>query len=212
VTRHAYRPCPFVRRRTVECRVARRGYSRPASSEPIPLAGASCGIKLTFSDSKQILGIEPGPAFDAVAWQQVIEEIEKARLFLVSSGALRLIRALPHGFELMCRMKRCVRYLMSVGTCQVPFSANACATAERALLARKAKAVARRAPLELDSVVSPDTLMRWHRRLVARKWTCTHRRDPGADWAACVISRLALGATSYVRHRTENKSPGAQPR
>ena len=44
----------------------------------LPLAGASCRIKLTFSDSKQIVAIEPGPAFDAVAWQQVIEEIEKA--------------------------------------------------------------------------------------------------------------------------------------
>ena len=43
----------------------------------LPLAGASCRIKLTFSDSKQIVAIEPGPAFDAVAWQQVIEEIEK---------------------------------------------------------------------------------------------------------------------------------------
>jgi len=39
--------------------------------------------------------------------------------------------------------------------------------AERALLARKAKAVGRKALLELDTIVSPDTLLRWHRRLVA---------------------------------------------
>jgi putative transposase len=51
--------------------------------------------------------------------------------------------------------------------------------AERALLARKAKAVGRQALLELDTVVSPDTLMRWHRRLVAQKWNFTHRRGPG---------------------------------
>ena len=41
--------------------------------------------------------------------------------------------------------------------------------AERALLARKAKAVGRKALLKLDTIVSPDTLMRWHRRFVAQK-------------------------------------------
>ena len=38
--------------------------------------------------------------------------------------------------------------------------------AERAFLARKAKAVGRKALLKLDTIVSPDTLLRWHRRLV----------------------------------------------
>src|SRR5437764_10354364 len=48
--------------------------------------------------------------------------------------------------------------------------------AERALLARKAKPVGRRALLELDTIVSPDTLLRWHRRLVAQKWNFAERR------------------------------------
>ncbi len=43
----------------------------------LPLAGSSCRIKLTFSDSKQIVGIEPGPAFDAAQWEEVVEEIER---------------------------------------------------------------------------------------------------------------------------------------
>lgn len=51
--------------------------------------------------------------------------------------------------------------------------------AERALLARKAKAVGRRALLELSTIVTPDTLMRWHRQLVAAKWNFSHRRRPG---------------------------------
>lgn len=41
--------------------------------------------------------------------------------------------------------------------------------AGRAVLARKAKAVGRKARMELDTIVSPDTLMRWHKRLVAQK-------------------------------------------
>lgn len=48
--------------------------------------------------------------------------------------------------------------------------------AERALLARKA-AVGRKTLLELYTLVSPDTLMRWHRRLVAQ--TPTSRRRAG---------------------------------
>lgn len=43
----------------------------------LPLAGPSCQIKLTFSDSKQIVAIEPGAAFDANQWKQVVEEIER---------------------------------------------------------------------------------------------------------------------------------------
>ena len=60
--------------------------------------------------------------------------------------------------------------------------------AERALLARKAKAVGRKALLKLDTIVSLDTLFRWHRRLVVRKWTL----PIGVDWVglgSCARSR-----------------------
>lgn len=43
----------------------------------LPLAGPSCRIKLTFSDSKEIVAIEPGAAFDATQWVQVVEEVER---------------------------------------------------------------------------------------------------------------------------------------
>src|SRR6202171_1667869 len=64
--------------------------------------------------------------------------------------------------------------------------------AERALLARKAKAVGRKTLLELDSVVSPDTLMRWHRRLIAQKWSFTHWRGPGRPGIMRLISELIV--------------------
>jgi len=64
--------------------------------------------------------------------------------------------------------------------------------AERALLARKAKAVGRKALLELDTVVCPDTLMRWHRRLDAQKWNFAHRRGPGRPGIMGHISELIV--------------------
>jgi transposase InsO family protein len=64
--------------------------------------------------------------------------------------------------------------------------------AERALLARKAKAVGRKALLKLDTLVSPDTLMRWHRRLVAQKWDFSKRRGPGRPGIMSEISQLIV--------------------
>src|SRR6202158_368813 len=64
--------------------------------------------------------------------------------------------------------------------------------AERALLARKAKAVGRKALLELDTIVSPETLLRWHRRLIAEKWNFAHRRGPGRPGTMQKISGLIV--------------------
>src|SRR6266481_6301199 len=64
--------------------------------------------------------------------------------------------------------------------------------AERALLARKAKAVRRKALLKLDTIVSPDTLMRWHRRLVAQKWDHSKRHGPGRPGIMREISDLIV--------------------
>jgi len=64
--------------------------------------------------------------------------------------------------------------------------------AERALLARKAKAVGRKALLDLETIVSPDTLMRWHRRLIAEKWNFVHRRGPGRLGIMQKISALIV--------------------
>src|SRR4029077_4766636 len=63
---------------------------------------------------------------------------------------------------------------------------------ERALLARKAKAVGRKALLELDTVVSPDTLLRWHRRLVAQKGNFAERRGVGRPGTMRHISELIV--------------------
>jgi putative transposase len=51
--------------------------------------------------------------------------------------------------------------------------------AERRQLAEKARAVGRKGLRELGTIVTPDTLLRWHRELVAKKWTFIERRRPG---------------------------------
>jgi len=74
--------------------------------------------------------------------------------------------------------------------------------AERALLARKAKAVGRKALLELDTIVSPDTLLRWHLRLIAQKWDFSKRRGAGRPGIKRHISEL------IVRMARDNRSWG----
>ncbi len=47
---------------------------------------------------------------------------------------------------------------------------------QRRLLAVKGKALGRKTLLELTTIVTPDTILRWHRELVAKKWDHSHKR------------------------------------
>jgi putative transposase len=68
---------------------------------------------------------------------------------------------------------------------------------ERCRLARKAQALGRKVLNELETVVTPDTLLRWYRELIAAKWDYSHRRGPAGQAARLgdhCGSRCAYGA------------------
>jgi len=73
---------------------------------------------------------------------------------------------------------------------------------QRVRLAAKAKHLRRRVLQEIGTIVSPDALLAWHRRLIARKYDGQSRREPGRPPAMAEIRQLA------VRMATENRDWG----
>jgi putative transposase len=45
---------------------------------------------------------------------------------------------------------------------------------------------------ELETLVTPDTLLRWYRERVARKWDYRHRRGPGRPRTKKTIVDIVL--------------------
>jgi len=73
--------------------------------------------------------------------------------------------------------------------------------AQRRRLAVRGKAIGRRALAEVATLVTPDTILRWHRKLVAQKWTYK-RRSPGRPRVMEIITDLV------VRMARENRGWG----
>ncbi len=47
---------------------------------------------------------------------------------------------------------------------------------QRRRLAAKRKRIGRRLLMQVATIVTPDTILRWHRRLIAAKWTYPTKR------------------------------------
>src|ERR1700693_459282 len=73
---------------------------------------------------------------------------------------------------------------------------------QRRSLAAKARRLGRRMLAELATIVTPETLLRWHRKLIANKYDGSARRKPGRPATAKEIEALV------VRMATENRAWG----
>jgi hypothetical protein len=64
---------------------------------------------------------------------------------------------------------------------------------QRRRLAVKGKILGRKMLEEVGALVTPDTILRWHRQLIASKWDYTHRRQkPGRPAVSPELVKLAL--------------------
>jgi hypothetical protein len=63
---------------------------------------------------------------------------------------------------------------------------------QRRRLAIKAKAIGRKRLLEIGTLVTPDTLLRWHRELIAKKYDGSQSRRSGRPRTAVDIEELVL--------------------
>ena len=68
---------------------------------------------------------------------------------------------------------------------------------DRRRLAARAYRVGRAALRDIATIATPDTLLRWHRQLIARKWT--YGRKPGRRGVWLEIRRLVIRMAEEIQ-------------
>lgn len=115
--------------------------------------------------------------------------------FLVISIAGWLNQRQQHVIEYLVEENRILRE--QIGNRRLRFTDN-----QRRRLAAKAKRVGRKVLEEIATIVTPATLLAWHRKLIAQKYDGSACRAPGRPRTSTVISNL------IVRFAEENRSWG----
>jgi len=115
--------------------------------------------------------------------------------FLVVSLAGWINQRQQHVIEYLMEENRVLRE--QIGNRRMRFSDE-----QRRRLAVKAKRIGRRILKEVATIVSPETLLAWHRRLIAKKYDGSASRGPGRPRTAAEIVALV------TRMAEENRSWG----
>src|SRR5216683_7080073 len=63
---------------------------------------------------------------------------------------------------------------------------------QRRRLAAKAKGLGRKLLAEVATIVTPETLLAWHRKLIAQKYDGSGKRGPGRSRTAAEIESLVV--------------------
>jgi putative transposase len=80
---------------------------------------------------------------------------------------------------------------------------------QRRRLAVKGKLLGRKLLKEFAAIVTPDTILRWHRKLIAQKWDYSARRGPGRPRIEDGIRQLVVRFALENRHWGYGKLQGA---
>ena len=84
------------------------------------------------------------------------------------------------------------------------------ADAQRRRLAAQAKRLGRRVRRDLHTLVTPETLLRWHRPLITRQYDGRGRRGPGRPRVMDTIRRLIVRMAPENREWGDTRSRGAR--
>jgi len=80
---------------------------------------------------------------------------------------------------------------------------------QRRRLAVKARGLARKLLAEVATIVTPETLLRWHRRLVAQKYDGSKRRGAGRPRTAAELEQLVVQMAEQNRDWGYRRIQGA---
>ena len=89
-----------------------------------------------------------------------------------------------------------------VGTRRMRFSDD-----QRRRLAAKAKKLARKLLSEVATIVTPETLLAWHRKLIAKKYDGSLLRTPGRPHTATEIATLVIRMANILKQHGIEPAP-----